>query len=315
MQKNLFSYDNICLRPNYSDLPSRSEADTTVNFLGQNYNLPIIPANMVSVIDAKIARFLSENGYFYIMHRFSNTDQFFVRNFVGKANDENWRLISISTGVNEGSHWDINAIRVNNWRVDVICVDVAHGWHSKVETTIKHIKDKLPTVKVIAGNVVTARACEDLEKWGADAIKIMIGSGSICSTRYVTGFYIPHASCIIECAGATMLPLIADGGIKHCGDITKALVLGADMVMSGFLFASCIDSPAKIVNGKKQYFGSTSFQAKGENTHIEGKLLEIDQGITYAEKLEEIRQGLSSAISYAGGNNLSAFNKVAWGVI
>lgn len=315
MQKNLFSYDNICLCPNYSDLPSRSNADTSVEFLGRRYNLPIIPANMVSVIDSKIAKFLSENGYFYIMHRFSNTDIYFVRKFIQKANEENWKLISISTGVNDGSHWDINAIKIEGWRVDVITIDVAHGHHSKVETMIKHIKDKLPDVKVIAGNVVTAKACEDLEKWGADSIKIMIGSGSICSTRYVTGFYIPHASCIIECSTASSLPIIADGGIKYCGDIAKALVLGADMVMSGYLFASCIDSPAKIVNGKKQYFGSTSFQAKGENNHIEGKLLEIDQGITYAEKLEEIRQGLSSAISYAGGKDISAFHKVGWGII
>lgn len=315
MQKEfLFSYDDICLRPEYSELSSRSDADTSVEFLGKRWKLPVIPANMVSVIDEKIAKFLSENNYFYVMHRFGH-EVYFVRNFIRRANEENWKLISISTGVNDGSLWDINAIKSEKWRVDVITIDVAHANHKKVETRIKQIKEILPNVKIIAGNVVTGDACENLTKWGADAIKIMIGSGSICSTRYVTGFYVPHASCILECSKATDLPIIADGGIKHCGDIVKALVLGADMVMSGFLFAPCIDSPAKIVDGKKQYFGSTSFQAKGEQNHIEGKLLEIDQGITYAEKLEELKQGIQSAISYGGGHSLDCFKSTKWAFV
>jgi IMP dehydrogenase/GMP reductase len=108
------------------------------------------------------------------------------------------------------------------------------------------------------------------------------------------------------------IPIIADGGIQNIGDIPKALVAGATMVMSGGLFAPCIDSPAKIVDNKKQYRGSTSFSAKKENKHIEGKVIDVESGITIQEKLEEIKQALQSSISYGGGKDLSCFKKVQY---
>jgi GMP reductase len=107
-------------------------------------------------------------------------------------------------------------------------------------------------------------------------------------------------------------PVIADGSIKYYGDIAKALVAGATMVMSGKLFASCIDSPAEIIDGKKQYRGSTSFAAKKINKHIEGKIVELDANTTIETRLEEIKQALQSSISYAGGSNLEVFKKVKW---
>jgi GMP reductase len=109
--------------------------------------------------------------------------------------------------------------------------------------------------------------------------------------------------------------IIADGGAKHYGDIAKALTFGATALMSGSWFASCLDSPAKMVDGKKIYRGSTSFELKGENKHIEGRTLTLDGGFTYAERMEEISQALKSAISYAGGKDLSAFKSVEWGKV
>jgi GMP reductase len=108
------------------------------------------------------------------------------------------------------------------------------------------------------------------------------------------------------------IPIIADGGVKHYGDIAKALVFGASMVMSGGWFASCIDSPAQIKDGKKIYRGSTSYELKGNKRHVEGRQLEVDSTVTYVERLYEIKQALASAISYAGGEDLSAFNNVKW---
>jgi GMP reductase len=108
------------------------------------------------------------------------------------------------------------------------------------------------------------------------------------------------------------VPIIADGGARHYGDVAKALVLGATMVMSGGWFANCLDSPAKIVQGKKVYRGSTSYEAKGQRKHIEGRTLELDEGIVYSERLQEIHDALCSSISYAGGKDLSAFNHVEW---
>jgi GMP reductase len=117
----------------------------------------------------------------------------------------------------------------------------------------------------------------------------------------------------LECVETGLkVPIIADGGAKHYGDVAKALTLGATMVMSGGWFASCIDSPAKIINGKKLYRGSTSYESKGEHKHIEGISLELEEGFTYSDRLIEIQQSLQSAISYSGGTDLTAFNSVEW---
>ena len=111
------------------------------------------------------------------------------------------------------------------------------------------------------------------------------------------------------------VPIIADGGAKHYGDVAKSLTFGATMVMNGGWFASCIDSPAKIVDGKKVYRGSTSYELKGHRKNIEGKQLELIGGTTYEQKMEEIKESLQSSISYAGGKDLKAFNDVRWGRI
>lgn len=109
-------------------------------------------------------------------------------------------------------------------------------------------------------------------------------------------------------------PIIADGGIQTIGDISKSLVAGASMVMCGGLFARCHDSPAEInkQHGKKIYNGSTSYEVKGNNRHIEGRTIELSVDVSYKEKLEEIKQALSSAISYSGGKDLSLFKEVEY---
>jgi IMP dehydrogenase/GMP reductase len=149
---------------------------------------------------------------------------------------------------------------------------------------------------------------------------------SICTTRFQTGFSMPMFSCIHECltqqninatCSADMIhynsiPIIADGGVQNIGDVAKALVAGATMVMTGKLFASCIDSPAKIIDGKKQYRGSTSFAAKKNNKHIEGKMVDLETDITFAERLQEIQESIQSAISYGGGIDLHCFKNVKW---
>lgn len=320
-----YSYDDILLTPRYSYLNSRSEANTSVEFLERRFELPVIPANMDSVIDKKIAYYLSQNNYFYIYHRFGND----MYTFVKDGNNANWNLISISTGVNGDSLEILDNIRNDNFRIDYITIDVAHAWHVKVKNRIQWLKNNFPNTKIIAGNVCTGKAVHDLIEWGADAIKVGIGQGSICTTRHQTGFSYPMFSCAHECSSNSYIaknqygiphveyhkhtvPIIADGSIRHIGDISKAIVAGATMVMSGFLFASCVDSPAHIVNGKKQYYGSTSFEAKQTREHIEGKLIEIPFDVTYEERLKEIQMGLRSAISYAGGKNLTAFKDVGY---
>ncbi len=331
------SYDDVLLIPRYSELDTRANADTSVNFCGWKFALPVLPANMQSVINIDLAGYFSQQDYFYIYHRFgtsaAKTD---TLSFVVKANLEKWKLISISTGVNEDTALILDVISKTGQRIDFITIDVAHGHHKKVKERIALIKKLLPKAKIIAGNVASPEAVQDLASWGADAAKVGIGQGSICTTRFQTGFSVPMFSCVGTCASSNTpdsyyivkdtdkktkvspyagLPLIADGGLKYPGDIAKALVAGATMVMSGALFASCIDSPAEIKDGKKQYFGSTSFEAKKVNKNIEGKLLEISSGCTIIERLDEIKQALQSSISYSGGTNLAEFKNVDYVVI
>lgn len=311
----IISYDSITLVPKHSSLDSRSLADTTVNLCGYRFNLPVVPSNMLDVISFERAKELSESGFFYIMHRFQNA----TREFVDYADKYAISLISLSVGVNQSSKEDLcYAIdKLGYDGIHWICVDVAHGDHDKVIKMMGYIKEIFqghPCPKIIAGNVATADGYKYLADNGADVIKCGIGQGSICSTRYKTGFYLPTAYSVWDCAtnGDRDVPIIADGGAKHFGDVAKALVLGADMVMSGRWFAECLDSPAKIEHGKKIYRGSTSFDFKKLPSHIEGQTIQIEEGCSYADRLEEIKQALQSSISYSGGKDLSSFNNVEW---
>jgi GMP reductase len=327
MRDSLFTYDNICLRPKYSELPSRAKADTSTTFLGHKFKLPVVPANMQDVISWELAGALDLNEYFYIMHRFGDANRQMpphVREFA--------KVRSISVGVNQASKEELMTFANEGTIPQFITIDVAHGHHYKVKEMLDFIRQMFPAKrwgkdvfgdkeyqsvrqpKIIAGNVATADGYKYLCDLGVDAVKVGIGGGSICSTRYKTGFHLPTAYSVWECAthGDRDVPIIADGGASHYGDVAKALVLGADMVMSGRWFAECIDSPARIHDGKKIYRGSTSFESKGHNNHIEGHTLAITEGCKYGERLQEIQQALQSAISYAGGDDLSAFNGVEW---
>lgn len=321
--ENAYSYQEILLVPNYSELESRAFADTSITFLGKKFKLPIVPANMLSVIDLPLARFMAANDFFYIYHRFGKPETAqhpTGTQFIEIANAENWKTISISLGVNEDSRLMLQALASRKQRIDYITIDVAHAHHAKVRDQIKFIRSVYPEVKLVVGNVATPEAYTAVVQWGADAVKVGIGQGSICSTRFQTGFSVPMFSCVQKIAQASevtkaadykIVPIISDGGIKHPGDIAKALVAGASLVMCGSLFARCSDSPAKIDSqGKKIYFGSTSFEAKGNSTHIEGYRVEVNVDVTYEEKLQQLKEHLQSAISYAGGSDVSAFKRV-----
>ncbi|WP_427340194.1 IMP dehydrogenase [Caloranaerobacter sp. DY30410] len=135
-------------------------------------------------------------------------------------------------------------------QVDVVVIDTAHGHSKGVLEAVSKIKEKFPELQLIAGNVATAEATEDLIKAGADAVKVGIGPGSICTTRVVAGVGVPQITAIYDCAQAAKkynVPIIGDGGIKYSGDIVKAIAAGADVVMMGSLFAGTEESPGETV--------------------------------------------------------------------
>ena len=297
-------YKDVVLIPKLSDLNSRSEADTSVKLNNFTFKTPVVPSNMKCTIDTSTARTLSENGYFYIMHRF-DVD---VVEFVRLANHENWKVISISVGVNDADIKLLEDLYVANNRIDFITVDIAHGHHIKMKNMLERLQPfRNRGTQIIAGNIVTNEAALDLIKWGADIIKVGIGQGYVCTTKDKTGFTMPMFTCVNKMS--VHKPIIADGGIRCNGDIAKAIAAGATMVMCGSVFAKLSDSPSTAFKDPhtgetlKEYYGSASFYTKGFNKNIEGKreLIEADVR-TYLEKQQEISEDLQSAISYAGGN-------------
>ena len=315
MNDFLLSYDTVTLYPRHSSLPSRDKGDTSLIFCGHKFKLPVVPANMMDVISIHNAEWLSDNGYFYIYHRFGEGEEHTL-NFI--KNYQSLDIISISIGVNQESINIVDALKGQKWRVDFITIDVAHADHENVKRIIAHIKNVLPYTKLIVGNVATTDGVIYPCDLGVDAVKVGVGGGSICTTRYMTGFHIPTLQSV-NYANLAMLergidiPIIADGGAKHYGDVAKAIRFGANMIMNGGWFASCIDSPAKIVDGKKLYRGSTSYEMKGRRNHIEGRQLELLEGTTYEQRLQEIKEAIQSSISYAGGEDLSAFETLDFG--
>lgn len=318
-------YSDVALVPKYSTVTSRKVIDVStalpkpslVGLANNKYKLPIIPANMKCVIDEPLAFWMAKNSYFYIMHRFGINNLEFVR----EANKQNLPTISISIGVKSDDYVLVKNISDQNLRVDYITVDIAHGDSEIMSKMLFWIQQYLPETIIIAGNVATYAGVQQLRTCGADIIKVGIGQGAACTTKDKTGFTMPMFTCINEiCKHLNSEPshvkrplIIADGGIHSNGDITKALVAGADLVMAGGLFAQCSDSPAENINGNKVYFGSASSENKGHNNHVEGKVTLMQTNImTYAEKLKEIEQDLQSSVSYAGGNNLSALKRVEW---
>jgi GMP reductase len=292
-------YDDVALVPKYFDGTSRSELSTHVTLGNKTFKLPVMPANMKCVIDYDLANKLQSNNYFYVMHRFGVDNYEFVLN----ANKEGWNTISISIGVKDDDYNILRKIQKDNLSVDYITVDVAHGHCKSMREMLSFLKQTFTNTTIIAGNVGTSLAAADLISWGADVIKVGIGPGKSCITKLKTGFFTPMFSTIknIRESCDSSIKLIADGGIQHNGDIAKALVAGANLVMAGSIFAQCVDSPGEIINGEKVYFGSASAENKGFKKNVEGKkMLLPTNGFTYFEKLKEIQEDLQSSMSYAG---------------
>lgn len=323
MNNKLFDYKDINLIPKLCIVNSRNDCDTSIQFGKLNFNLPIIPANMESVINENLCIELAKNNYFYIMHRFNIDIIYFIR----KMKSLNL-FSSISIGVNNNSFALINQLVDLNLIPDFITIDIAHGHSNKMKNIIQYIRsfDNFNNTFIIAGNIITKEAINDLVSWGANAIKIGIGNGFSCTTYNNTGFGSKdiQASIINECypiCKELNIPIIADGGITQISDISKAITLGASMVMIGSLLTGFIESPGKIVSDQnnnlfQEYYGSASSHSSDENGKLKTKNIEGTMKlIPFKNKsifdfLIQIKEALQSSISYAGGDNLSSLKNV-----
>lgn len=244
------------------------------------------------------------------------------RQYPNSARDsENRLLVGAAVGITNDMMDRVAALV--KAKVDVITVDTAHGHSRNVIEAIKQIKSKYPDLQVIAGNVATAEATRDLIEAGADCIKVGIGPGSICTTRVVTGIGVPQITAIIDCveeANKYDIPIIADGGIKYSGDITKALACGASTVMAGSLFAGTEESPGDTIlyEGKqyKEYRGMGSLAAmkagSGDRYFQSNTKKYVPEGVEgrvaykgpVGEVIYQLMGGLKSGMGYVGSANL-----------
>jgi GMP reductase len=312
----IFDYDNVLLLPRKCRVESRSECDASVQFGPRRFALPVVPANMKTVVDETIVESLARSDHFYVMHRFDLDNLAFARRMRTLG-----LYVSISVGVKEADRKVVDQLAAEGTGADYITIDIAHGHADSVQQMIEHIKTKLPQAFVIAGNVATPEAVIDLEHWGADATKVGVGPGKVCITRLKTGFGTGgwQLSALKWCARVATKPIVADGGIRHHGDIAKSIRFGAAMVMVGSLFAGHEESPGKTVEvdgvAYKEYYGSASDFNKGEYKHVEGKrILEPIKG-KLVDTLREMREDLQSSISYAGGSTLMDLKRVNYVIL
>lgn len=300
-------YSNYYMVPRYSTASTRSKVSTEVFFGNHSFDLPIVPANMETVIDEKLAFALAGQKYFYILHRFMSYER--IRNFLYVCK-ENELLSSISIGVKESDHQFIRNLDI---APDYITIDIAHGHSLLMFSMLEQVKKYFPETFVIAGNVGSVWGIRDLKQWGADAVKIGIGPGKACLTKNNTGFYVHPADLLYDIRLNHLdlefdldIPIIADGGVEEYGDIAKAIALGADMVMIGGMLAGHEESPGKSTNGCKLYAGSTA----NNDIHVEGKSILVPKKGSIFETYDLIKQHLQSACSYAGGYQLEYLRSI-----
>ena len=312
-----FDYEQVQLIPAKCVVNSRSECDTTIKFGPREFNIPVVPANMQTVLNEALAIQLAENGYFYIMHRFNPEKRLdFVKNM-----NQRGLYASISVGVKPEEYDFIDELKASGEKVEYITIDIAHGHAESVIQMIKYIKEALPETFVIAGNIATPEAVRDLENAGADATKVGVGPGRVCITKIKTGFGTAgwQLDAIRLCAKAARKPIIADGGIRTNGDIAKSIRFGASMVMIGSLLAAHEESPGEQVDEDgvtfKEYFGSASEYQKGIHKNVEGKKMLIESRGSVFDTLNEMKEDLQSSISYAGGKDLKAIRTVDYMVV
>ncbi|WP_286999625.1 MULTISPECIES: GMP reductase [Comamonas] len=312
----IFDYDNILLLPRKCRVESRSECNASVELGGRTFRLPVVPANMKTVLDEKICKYLAQHGYFYVMHRFDIDNVQFTKDMQSQG-----LYASISLGVKPADYATVDKFVEQEICPEYITIDIAHGHADSVKNMIQYLKAKIPDAFVIAGNVATPEAVIDLEAWGADATKVGVGPGKVCITKLKTGFGTGgwQLSALKWCARVATKPIIADGGIRSHGDIAKSIRFGATMVMIGSLFAGHEESPGKTVevDGElyKEYYGSASDHNKGEYKHVEGKrILEPIKG-PLKNTLIEMEQDVQSSISYAGGTKLMDIRKVNYVIL
>lgn len=310
--REAYTFDDVALVPQFNNVPSRTEP-LLETWLTKNrkVQIPLLCANMDTVIGESLADLMIAEGSLPIFHRFTDmkTQQLWVRKYKDKT--------FISCGMQRVD--EVRALLDEG--AAGVCIDVAHGHSDRMFRFIEEIKKSHPKQDVIAGNVCTPMAYHDLVNAGADAVKVGVGPGAACTTRVVTGFGVPQFSAIYDCAKIAeklRVPLIADGGIRGSRDVVLALAAGASTVMIGKLFALTEESSAPKKEGKAKFRGQAS--ADFQNDFYGGlKEKTVAEGIDFWAPIsgsarlliEQLLGGLRSGLTYGGARNIKELQRKA----
>lgn len=312
------TFDDVLIIPKKSEVRSRRDPSLRSHLTKTKFlETPILSANMDTITESNMAIAMHKMGGLGILHRFMNIEQQLEE--VRLVKFAGAHIISASIGVNGDYKERAEALVAAG--VNLMTIDIAHGHSVHMMDTLKWLKDKFPNLEVIAGNLATPEAAVDLIEAGADALKIGIGPGSMCTTRIITGAGVPQFTAIALCAEAAEpygVPVIADGGIRTSGDMVKAFAAGANIIMLGSMLSGTIETPGDIVNGKKQYRGMASKKAqiswrgdmpKGMAPEGESTFVTVKGHV--ADVIHELTGGIRSGMSYLNAATIEEIKQKA----
>ena len=318
------NYDDVLLKPKRSTLSSRKNVELTRTFTFRNSKesytcCPIVASNMDGVGTFSMAKVLQEYKMMTVITKSTTPEQW--KQAVGDG--IKLKYLSVCTGAkkNTNDNDTMHNVLKNYPDVKFITIDVANGYHEHFVDFVKEMREEYPEKTIIAGNVVTAEMTEQLILSGADIVKVGIGPGSVCTTRIMTGVGVPQFSAVVECADAANGVgghIMADGGCVEPGDVAKALGGGAHFIMLGGMLAGHNESELPIVDGEREFYGSSSDRArevhgksKAGYRGNEGRAITIPDRGPVKETVEDMLGGVRSACTYIGAIRLKDVPKCA----
>ncbi len=304
------TYDDISLIPTaVSRIKSRSEANTVDEFLGEKLAVPVLSSPMDTVTGIEMAKELTRLGCIGILNRFDSSLDEVLHD---QKNGVNLKAVSVALNT------PMETVEKLAEKKFIICIDTANANNKAVLCRTEEIKKQF-NIRIIVGNIAHGASLEQLESAGADAVRVGIGSGSVCTTSIQTGIGIGQVSSLLNVIYSRAekklkIKVIADGGIKSPGDVAKAIALGADIVMLGRMLSGTKETPGEVIkyNGQlwKKYRGSASFGVKMRNEFIEGEETMVPYKGIVKNVIDGISDGLRSSMSYMDCLNLEELRKI-----
>ena len=321
------TFDDVLIVPRRSSIRSREDVSVHTRLSHRiELELPVVAANMDTVCEHEMAVAMARLGGIGILHRFMPIDA--QAEQVERVREAGAGLL---VGAAVGTDYDMvdRAKALVAAGVDVLVLDIAHGHSEHAIDGVRRLKDHFADIDVVAGNVATYQGAADLADAGADAVKVGVGPGGVCTTRTVAGVGVPQLTAIAD-ASQVGLPVIADGGIRSSGDIAKALAAGASTVMVGSMLAGTKESPGEVEQGskglQKRIRGMASFEAVQARADRSGEDLDeeylsyrapegVEGTVPYKGEVSklvwQLMAGLRSAMSYTNARTLPEFVELA----